>query len=386
MLRQNVWHPTRSLNALPDNSGRPPTLLDHLKIARTKLLGSARFQRLAATFPLTQPIARANASALFDLCAGFVYSQVLLACVELGLLDALQKEACSLSDLSATTGLPEEGTDRLLKAAIALKLVEPRSAERYGLGPMGAALLGNPGVLKMIRHHPSLYEDLADPRALLQARSTSTRLASYWPYAGGDHATEADNHAVETYSALMSATQDFIADEVLSAYPFSKHRKLLDVGGGDGSFLRAVARQSPDLGLALIDLPPVTRIAADRFSAEGIQAELVGGDMFEDQWAGGADLISFVRVLHDHDDEDVAKLLVKARKSLVPGGSLLIAEPTADSPRAGDAYFGMYLWAMGSGRPRTIKEMKAMLKTAGFKQARALRTRQPLLVRVLIAS
>ena len=56
---------------------------------RDSLLSSRRFQRFAAAFPLTRPIARRRAAALFDLCAGFAYSQVLQACVQLRLFDAL---------------------------------------------------------------------------------------------------------------------------------------------------------------------------------------------------------------------------------------------------------------------------------------------------------
>ncbi len=46
----------------------------------------------------------------------------------------------------------------------------------------------------------------------------------------------------------------------------------------------------------------------------------------------------------------------RAHDALPPGGTLLIAEPMAGTPGAeamGDAYFGLYLWAMGSGRPRS---------------------------------
>ena len=54
---------------------------------RNRLLMSPRFQRAAAAFPLTRPLARREARGLFDVVAGFVYSQVLLSCVRLGVLD-----------------------------------------------------------------------------------------------------------------------------------------------------------------------------------------------------------------------------------------------------------------------------------------------------------
>jgi demethylspheroidene O-methyltransferase len=49
------------------------------------------------------------------------------------------------------------------------------------------------------------------------------------------------------------------------------------------------------------------------------------------------------------------------------------------------AYFELYLWAMGSGRPRTRAELQAMLEAAGFTDVRERRVRRPLLVRVLVA-
>jgi demethylspheroidene O-methyltransferase len=51
----------------------------------------------------------------------------------------------------------------------------------------------------------------------------------------------------------------------------------------------------------------------------------------------------------------------------------------------GDAYFGMYLWAMGSGRPRTAGELAGMLENAGFRRVQQLPTRIPLQTSVLVA-
>ena len=67
---------------------------------------------------------------------------------------------------------------------------------------------------------------------------------------------------------------------------------------------------------------------------------------------------------------------------------LLLAEPmagTAGAQAMGDAYFGMYLWAMGSGRPRTIAQLGAMLQAAGFSAPRHLRNAMPLQTQVLLA-
>jgi demethylspheroidene O-methyltransferase len=93
--------------------------------------------------------------------------------------------------------------------------------------------------------------------------------------------------------------------------------------------------------------------------------------------------------VHDHDDGPALALLKVARAALPPGGTLLLAEPMAGTPGAepiGDAYFGFYLLAMGSGRPRTKPELAAMLAEAGFSRVREPRTRRPMLVRLLVAT
>ena len=113
----------------------------------------------------------------------------------------------------------------------------------------------------------------------------------------------------------------------------------------------------------------------------------VGGDMFNDPLPDGADVISLIRILHDHDDELVMRLLRAARRAIAPDGLLLIAEPmaeTAAAPGVG-AYFHLYLWAMRSGRPRSRQRIQQMLEAAGFADVRERRTYQPLLVRVLTA-
>jgi demethylspheroidene O-methyltransferase len=338
---------------------------------RDSILANPVFQRFAGTFALTRPIARRRAGALFDLCAGFVYSQVLHACVRLKLFEQLMDGPLSAVDLSTRLSLPTEATVLLLDAAVSLKLVQRRSGDRYGLGPLGAVLMGNPGVVAMIEHHSMLYSDLGDPVALLRGEARAGRLASYWPYAKGEKPADLSRDAIAPYTALMSASQPMISQQVLSAYSFRSHRCLLDIGGGDGSFLAAVAATAPKLRCVLFDLPAVADRASERFREEGLssRAVAIGGSFLTDRLPDGADIVSLVRVIHDHDDEVVMELLRTVRRALPAHGTLLIAEPLSGVRGAepiGDAYFAFYLLAMGSGRPRTFERLAEMLTAAGF--------------------
>lgn len=355
---------------------------------RNRLLGNEGFRRLAAGFIPTRWIARRRARALFDLVAGFVYSQVLLACVRLKLFEILADGPQSLDALAHRLGLPPAAAERLLSAATALDLVERRDGQRFGLGTLGATMVGNQAIAAMVEHHGALYADLADPVALLRGQATGGHLAEYWPYAAGRHQPCAPS--VAPYSELMSASQPLVADEILDAYPMHRHQRLLDIGGGEGTFLLKVAHRCPTLDLLMFDLPAVAERARLRFAQHGLarRCRAVGGNFVTDALPTGADIATLVRVVHDHNDDVVLQLLIAVRQALTPGGTLLLAEPMAQTRGAeamGDAYFGFYLLAMGSGRPRSRDVLTGLLRSAGFASVRAVPTRMPLQTSILLA-
>ena len=357
---------------------------------RDRLLASARFQQWALAFPPTRWIARRRARQLFDLCAGFVYSQVLSACVQLDLFAILAEGPQTTAALAHRLRLPEAGTRRLLDAASSLDLASERQSGLYGLGSLGAAMRGNLGIAAMVAHHHLLYADLADPVALLRGEARSRTLGSYWAYAGEPDPASLGTEQVEAYTALMAASHAMVAAEIVQAYPLHRHRRLLDIGGGDGSFLAAAGARAPNLHLSLFDLPQVVDRARTRLTQAGFGERLTitGGDFRTDPLPRGADVATLIRIIHDHDDDVAFGLMRAAREALEPGGTLLVAEPMADTPGAepvGHAYFGFYLLAMGSGRSRSAAEITRMLKEAGFETTFQVPTRMPLVTRLLVS-
>jgi demethylspheroidene O-methyltransferase len=356
------------------------TVLDRARLTwalwRNRVIANPRLRDLARWCPPARLPARRYARSLFDLTAGFVYSQVTHAFVQSGLLAELAKGPVQLEDAAALARLPPSATETLLKAAQSLGLTE-RHADLWVLGRQGAALAWSPGVAEMIAHHHLLYADLTDPLAMLRGDGAG-RLARLWEY-GAD----ADPDDVAVYSALMAASQPMVAAQAIAAYPFSRHRRLLDAGGGTGAFLDQVRRAAPHLSLGLFDRAPVIQEARQRL---GPTVSYHAGSFHSDPLPDGYDLISLVRVLHDHDDEPARRLLAATRQSLSSGGRILIVEPLAETHGAepmGHAYFGFYLAAMRSGRPRTFREYKRMLEQAGFRSVRRHRVPLPLVASVI---
>lgn len=359
---------------------------------RNRVFASPRFQHWAARLPLIRWIARSRANGAFDLLAGFAYSQVLRAYVEGGLFDVLKDGPLGQAQIAARMNLSEAAALTLLRAGRPLMLSEEPAPDHWMLGEQGAVFASNPGVQAMVRHHRLLYADLADPLALLRAdRAEPTALSQFWTYAGALHGVAERGEQTAEYSQLMAASQHFVADEVLATVAFRDVTRLLDVGGGHGAFLAAIGRAHPHLRLGLFDLPEVAetggRVLAEAFGAARVTAH--PGNFFSDSIPQGYDMVSLIRILHDHDDDPAQALLANIRASLAPGARLLIAEPMARIPGTeamGEAFFGLYLWAMGSGRPRSPAEIAAMCRTAGFSRAQPVATAQPVNASVIIAT
>jgi demethylspheroidene O-methyltransferase len=376
---------------MADRLPPPPTWYERIRDRWNALVSTDEFQRWSARFPLTRPITMRRSRALFDLVSGFVYTQTLLACVELELFEYLSGGARTAGEIAAHTGLSEASTERLLNAAASLRLLVKRRYGRYAVGPLSAPLVGNTGVLALIRHHRMAYHDLADPVSLLRKGADyHTELSRYWSYADAPRPQAIDETRVAAYSEIMAATLPPVAHDVLDAYDLSKHDCLLDVGGGEGMFLSLVGARHPGLQLQLFDLPAVAARAQTRLEQAGMGARTTchGGNFHADPLPTGADVCSLVRVLLDHDDASVLRLLRRVREALPRGGTLLIAEALAGARGAetvGDAYFAFYLLAMGKGRARRASELHQMLQAAGFRRSREVPTRFPIQTGLIVA-
>ena len=368
----------------------PLTLVDRFLMLRDRLYANRGFHRFASTWPPWTWITRFRSRQVFDLVGGFVYTQVITTCFAVDLFRLLDHGPQDEATIARHTGLGDEGTRRLLRAAASLRLVSTRCHGRWGLGPLGGPLVHDRALARMVAHNQHFYRDLADPQAILRKARGETELSRFWSYGAVERPHDIDPVTAAEYSGIMTDTIPPLAEDVLDHYDIGRHRVLMDVGGGEGLFLAAAARRHAHLQVRLFDLPAVVARAQARFEREGLaaRATFTGGDFHRDALPTGADVITLVRVLLDHDDDKARSLVRKAREALPPGGVLVIAEPFAGQSHTGplaDAYFGLYLWAMGGGRARTEAEHRSMLDEAGFARVRRIRTRTPLWTDLLVA-
>jgi demethylspheroidene O-methyltransferase len=336
---------------------------------------------------LTRWLVRRRSARLFACMAGFVHTQVLLACVRLRLLETLPRHRARWTSWATTTGLQPASLQRLLDSAVAMGLMDRRGRGRYGLGALGAPVATHAGIREMVEHNATLYDDLRDPLALLRDPNQA-RMHTYWPYTPHQPRDGAPAETFGRYSALMSTSQRFVIDELLAAYPFADHQRVLDIGGGMGGWVSALAQRHPQLHCTLFDLPPVAALAREQIARLGLGERITtrGGSFITDPLPTGADLVTLVRVAHDHDDGTVLQLLRAIHDSLPLAGALVLAEPMAQAEGESpiDPYFHFYLMAMGSGRLRTPQALADLMAQAGFTHIELAPNPVPLHAQILV--
>jgi len=367
-----------------DLPGAPARLRKSSRLAR--LVASPGFQSWASRMPLLRRLVRREGEAMFDLVAGFCHSQILQAFVSFDIPAMLLDTELNSRAIAAKCQAPEPRIAVLLKAAQSLNLIKLRRNGDYALTVRGAALAGVPGLIGMIRHHDVLYRDLSDPIAFFKGE-IETELAGFWPYVFGAGAA-ADPQTAQTYSKLMADSQTLVAVDTLAVINFKDTKHLMDVGGGTGAFLAAVGAQYPDLPLTLFDLPAVAPHAEQRFGQAGLagRTSITTGSFRDDPLPRGADTISLVRVLYDHEDATVHTLLRAAFDALPAGGRIVISEPMTGGKqpqRAGDAYFALYCMGMGTGTARSADRITALLRNAGFSDIATPRSVRPFVTSVV---
>ena len=168
----------------------------------------------------------------------------------------------------------------------------------------------------------------------------------------------------------MSAATDHHVAAVTAVYPFGRHRRVVDVGSGRGSLLRAMLRAAPALRGVWYDRPEVLGSARSLFTAAGLdeRCEFMPGNFLESVPAG-ADLYCIKHVLHDWADESVERILRNIVAAMDRDSTLLIIEAFLDERSRVDGLVKLrdieqMFWT--GGRVRSRREFTRLLAPAGL--------------------
>jgi acetylserotonin N-methyltransferase len=210
------------------------------------------------------------------------------------------------------------------------------------------------------------------------ARDLIEVLRSGAPANFASRTSEADWHKAmeseafaEEFTAAMDRRGQLLAQALARRIDLGPRRRLLDIAGGSGIYACGLAAHYPDLRGAVLEKPPVDRIAARAIAGRGFDDRLsvVAGDMLAEPLPAGYDIHLLSNVLHDWDVPIVLDILRASARALPPGGLIVVHDAFLDADKAGPpqiAAYSVLLMHVTQGRCYSTAEMAGYLDAAGF--------------------
>jgi hypothetical protein len=301
---------------------------------------------------------------------------------KLRIADLMGESPKRADDLAAATGAHAPTLYRLLRTLAGVGLFEEDDEGRFSLTSIGSALRHGEGArdLAVLLAAPFSWAAWGNLEHSVMTGESAFRHTHGRPLFEylEDH-SEAD----ALFHDWMTRQSQLQIPGVLAAYDFSRFRKIIDIGGGQGGLLAAILRAHPGLTGVLYDLSDVV--------GEGTLAEapdlagrcaVVAGSFF-DSVPAGADCYVLKLVIHDWDDARAARILRNVRAAVAEEGRILLLEfvipPGNDDHQSKLMDLSMLVFTEG-GRVRTEAEHRELLQAAGFSLERVIATSSPLAI------
>lgn len=298
---------------------------------------------------------------------------VIGAALTLGIPELIGHDGASVSALANGAGISEGNMSRLLRALGDLGLVTRHGSDTVALSAAGRLLL--PDVEDSLRDivtlgtHPTAYAPWTHlVHSLRTGRPAFDEVfgASVFEYFAREPGLAA------LYNAAMGNFTRDIAAAVADSYDFGRHRRVIDIGGGDGTLLTTVLARYPGLVGTVFDTAVGAASAVPKVRAGDVadRCTVTVGNFFESVPAG-ADLYLMKWILHDWDDPAASVILGNCRRAMADDARLLIVEKVLPEP---DSVSGpidpdmsdLTMLVLYGGRERTRGEFDLLCATAGL--------------------
>jgi hypothetical protein len=319
-----------------------------------------------------------NADTLFQLLTGHWPAQTVRAMAELRVVDHVVAGADSADAIAKREGSDPDTTYRLMRAGAALGLLEVLGDGRFGATPLGSLLREDiPASLRsaaLVQNANGMWQAWATLPAAVRAGRTQVESAigtDMFEYLAA-HPEEG-----ELFAKAMSNMTGLVVEDTLALLDLGAARRVLDVGGANGSLLLGLMRVNPQIEGVLLDLPHVVDGARHAAAEAGVTGRFtaVAGDFFEEVPA--ADYFLLKWILHDWSDDDCLRILRNCRRNAQAGGRALVIEGliSGGAQPGTVALLDMNMLAMHDGRERELAEFDGLFAASGWRRTAVSPTR-----------
>jgi hypothetical protein len=306
-------------------------------------------------------------------------AQAVYVVAQLGVVDLIAVDGPrSAGDLAERVGADPDALFRVLRALASIGMFTERTDGTFALTPIAESLRSDvPGSLRafaIMMGGEGVWRSWGDVLHSVRTGGPAFDHVFGMPvfdyYAGNPAAARVGAAGLSARSAAENAA-------IVDAYDFGTTDSVMDVGGGEGSLLRAILAAQPRRRGVLFEMPPVVELARAALGSapEADRCELVEGDFFT-AIPGRSSLLLLKKVIHDWPDERAATILRNCRAALPAGGRLLLVEnviPPGNEPSFGK-WLDLLMLVYAGGRERTADEYRDQLASAGVAVRRVVPT------------
>ncbi len=311
---------------------------------------------------------------ILEISGSYWRSCTLHAGVKLGIFTLLGGDARSSAEIARVIEGDRRGVEVLLNALTAMNLLD-RKGDTYANTELSAVFLsaGSPQYIgHIIMHHQQLVASWAQ---LDQSVRSGTPVRK--------RASESDARWRESFLMGMFNMAMMIAPRLVQSVDLSDRRRLLDLGGGPGTYAIHFCLENPQLKATVYDLP-TTRPFAERTIERFQLADRIGfeaGNYLEDKIEGNYDTVWLSHILHAEGPHDCQVIIDKAVSVLEAGGMIIVHDfilnDTLDGPPFPAIFALNMLLGTPQGRTYSAKQIGEMLAKAGAVDVRRIPVQTP---------
>ncbi len=287
--------------------------------------------------------------------SAFAPSRIILTANNYRIFDYLEGKGKKAVTLAKAIGTDKRATELLLNSLVAVGLLEKKEGNYRNAGVASRYLVKGKADYQgdILKHNDILWDNWSGLDEVVRTGRPSRKSRDHESFILGMH-----NLALQKVKVVMKNLD------------LKGTKKVLDLGGGPGTYSLAFARKKMDV--TLLDFPDTLKISKRVIAASGMEKKirLLPGDFMTDELGNGYDMIFISQIFHAYSPDECGALLRKCRTSLQKGGRVVVQEFYLDESRTNPLQGAVFAINMLVNTPRgrtyTPDEMSAWMKKAGF--------------------
>jgi acetylserotonin N-methyltransferase len=317
---------------------------------------------------------------MWDLWLSHTYQASIVVADDMGVFTALHQTPAAATELASRLEFDQRATSVLLRLLASLDLLVPRE-QRYHLTDHARVYLVKSSPFywgHMMRVGINEWQQSTLTAALKKKDSANATGPEGTPLPSGtgrsvDGWAQGDivSDRAEGIAAAMHSHSLLPAISTARNCDFTGVRRILDVGGGSGCFMIAIAQAHPEIGCTVLELPSMCAVAQRYIDEGGVsgRVDTRAVDMFRQPWPAGYDAVFFSNIWHDWNVRTCRWLAERTFEVLPRGGRIMLHEMLVDDAGNGPATpagFSMLMLLVTQGQQFSFGELKTLLEGVGF--------------------